>query len=399
MGRTSVDGDGRDRRPRFLAGGGDVLLLSMRRVHGLVAFCAAYEFEDVTRDVTGADQLEPVDIDGIELARRTYKAVRKGVGSRALAGLLSYRPPSVRLTRDYELFFPVFNHPFELFGLSTVTGWRDRCRTKACFVNELWVRELPDYLLELLSGFDHVFVGTQNSAAEVARITGRPCTYLPLAADVLRFAPPALESGRPIDVCNIGRRSEVTHEALVGLARERRIFYYYDTVAASGDGRRQITFRVGNPGEHRLLLASLLQRTRFFVAYRARINEPEFTNGLDEISGRFYEGIAAGALIVGEPPRCEEFRRQFDWPDVVMDLPFHSPDVADRLASLSADPERLGRARAQNVRNAASRHDWLNRLEVVFQKTGVDPTPGMVERRARLASLGDSIGPGVSPGR
>src|SRR5262249_17784813 len=160
--------------------------------------------------------------------------------------------------------------------------------------------------------FDHVFLGTRHAADDVARIVGRPCSYLPLAVDVLRFSPLPETPPRGIDVCNIGRRSPVTHEALLGLARNRRIFYYYDTVAATGAGARQRRSHVEDAAAPRLPLASLLQRSRYFIANRGRVNEPEHTRGRDEISGRFYEGAAAGTVMLGEPPRTDEFARQFD---------------------------------------------------------------------------------------
>jgi hypothetical protein len=208
-----------------------------------------------------------------------------------------------------------------------------------------------------------------------------------MAADVLRFSPHPSPPPRAIDVCNIGRRSPVTHAALTQLARERRLFYYYDTVRASGKRGKQMTFSVNNASEHRLLLASLLQRSRYYVANRARINEPENAPGKEEISARFYEGLAAGAVLIGEPPRSEEFRRQFDWPDAVVHLPFDSPDVGDVLARLDSDPDRIDRIRGQNVHHASLRHDWLHRLQTVFEATRLQATSGMRLRGERLADL------------
>jgi hypothetical protein len=228
--------------------------------------------------------------------------------------------------------------------------------------------------------------------ADVGRISGRPCSYLPLAADVLRFAPVSGEAPRPIDVCNIGRRSPVTHAALLELAKQRSIFYFYDTVAASGDDRRQRTFRVDEPAEHRLLLASLLQRSRYYIANRARVNEPEFTQGRDEISGRFYEGAAAGAVLLGEPPRSEEFQRQFDWPDALTPLPFDSPDVADLLADLDRDPARLAGIRRDNVRHAAARHDWAHRIRDAYQLVDLPLPEPLLVRQARLEALANEVG-------
>src|SRR5207248_4288889 len=133
--------------------------------------------------------------------------------------------------------------------------------------------------------------------------------------DVLRFAPASPDDPRPIEVCNIGRRSPVTHHALLEHTDRRRTFYYYDTVAASGLDLKHRTFRVDSPHEHRRMLATILRHSQYFIANRSYVNRPEFTAGREEISSRFYEGAAAGTVMMGEAPRAEEFARQFDWPD------------------------------------------------------------------------------------
>jgi hypothetical protein len=372
---------------RLVPGGGGVLLLSMRRLSRLVAFCQHYELEDVVAEVTGADRVEVGARGALERSRRAYRLARFGTRSRRIARALAPLPGAVRLERDYELFFPVFNNAYELYALNAVEGWRQRSRKAACFVSEIWRQELPGYLVELLAPFDHVFVGVRHPVEEVARIAGRPCTYLPLAADVLRFAPPPDAAERPIDVCNIGRRSPVTHAALLERARERPFFYYYDTVAASGAGGKQRTFTVDDAAEHRLLLAGLLRRSRYFIANRGRVNEPEFTRGRDEVSGRFYEGAAAGTVMLGEAPRTDEFARQFDWPDAVIPLPFDSPDVGRILDGLDQDPGRLAAIRRDNVAQSALRHDWGRRLRAVYDTLGLAPTRGMLEREQRLDAL------------
>jgi hypothetical protein len=372
---------------QIVRGGGPVLQLSMRRIHDLVAFCAPYEFEDVVAEVTGADRVEVENAAAIDRVRRVYKLARFGTRSRRLARAVTPSLPVPRLTREYDLFLPVFNHPYELFALAAVPDWRRRCRKAACFISELWAHQLPGYLLELLAEFDHVFLGIRHPVEEVARLVGRPCTYLPLAVDALRFAPLPNPPARAIDVCNIGRRSAVTHAALLRLARERRIFYYYDTVRASGERGKQMTFHVGNAAEHRLLLANVLRRSKYYVANRARVNEPEMTEGKEEISGRFYEGAAAGAVLIGEPPRSEEFRRQFDWQDAVIRLPFDSPEVGAFLQALDAEPARLAGIRAENVRQAALRHDWVYRLRTVLDTLGLKPGEAMLAREEKLRAL------------
>jgi hypothetical protein len=376
----------------FIPGsGGRVLLLSMRRLSTLAAYCGQYEFEDVVTAVTGADRVEADDTRALEFSRRAYKLLRVGSRSRRLARAWAPGPSTVRLAQDYDLFFPIFNNPHELYALATVPDWRRRCRLAACFINEIWAHLWPTELLELLTDFDHVFLGSRPCAEQVQRSVGRPCSYLPLATDVLRFAPLPPPPPRMIDVCNIGRRSPVTHEALMTLARERRIFYYYDTIAASGAGLKQRTFHVDSAAEHRLLLAGLLQRSQYFIANRSRVNEADLAVQ-EVISSRFYEGAAAGTVVLGEAPRSEDFAQQFNWRDAVIPLPFDSPDIERILAELNTDPQRVERARSENIRQSALRHDWSHRFQTVLATLGLSPTEALLRRDERLRALAESAG-------
>ena len=181
-----------------------VLLLSQRRIADLVAFCIAYEFEDTFAAVTDARRIDVTDLSGLEFSRRAYKLARLASGSPGVARRLAPYPRSkVVLENDFELFFPVFSHTHELYSLATIPNWRQRCRKAACYITEVWSEMLPEYLLELLSAFDHVFLGSRYSVQDVARITGRPCTYLPLAVDVPRFTPASLDQPRPIYVLSL----------------------------------------------------------------------------------------------------------------------------------------------------------------------------------------------------
>ena len=147
------------------------------------------------------------------------------------------------------------------------------------------------------------------------------------------------------------------------------------------------TFRVDSPHEHRRLLATILKHSRYYIANRSYANEPEFGGGREETSARFYEGAAAGTVMIGEAPRTDEFKRQFEWPDAVIHLPFDSPDIGDILADLDSDPERLRAVRRNNVREAALRHDWLQRIQVVFDVLGLTPSEGMRARAQRLHEI------------
>jgi hypothetical protein len=365
-----------------------VLLLSQRRIFNLVAFCLSYEFEDVFAAVTGAERIDATGQSSLEFGRRVYKHLRLASGSAKLAHQLTpYPRDKVMLERDYELFFPIFSNAYQLYGLKMIPNWRERCHKAACFITEIWAGDIPEYLLELLSEFDHIFLGLRHSVTDVARISGRPCSYLPLASDVLRFAPASVGEPRPIQVCHIGRRSQITHHALLKEAERPGSFYYYDTAAASGSDLKDRTFRVDSPRDHRIMLATILKHSRYFIANRSHVNNPEFTAGRDEISARFYEGAAAGTVMIGEAPRSEEFKKQFDWPDAAIHIPFDCPEVGRILADLNSNYERLNEIRRENVRESAVRHDWLHRIRVVFDVLGLAPTEKMQARARQLEKI------------
>ena len=91
--------------------------------------------------------------------------------------------------------------------------------------------------------------------------------------------------------------------------------------------------------------------------------------------------------MIGEAPRTEEFKQQFDWPDAVIHVPFDSPDIGRILADLNGDPERLRAVRRNNVREAAQRHDCLHRIHVVFDILGLPPTEKMQARAKQLEQI------------
>jgi hypothetical protein len=366
----------------------NALLLSLRNVEDLVAYCAQYEFEDVVRSVFDADMAAPDGLKGLELSRKAYKLARYVTGSRRVADSVAPRFTAQHLKKEYDLFLPIFSHVHQLYALTCIPDWRKRCRKAACFIAEAWDHLLPGYLLELLSEFDHVFVNAQHAIGTISRLIGRPCTYMPQAVDVLRFTPCPDPPARSIDVCNIGRRSRVTHEKLLDAAQEGRIFYYFDTIKPSA---KEVTFRVSSGPEHRFMLASLLKRSRYFIANRARANRPDMTRGRDEIAGRFFEGAAAGAIILGDPPNTDGFLERFDWPDAVIPMPFDNPDILGRIEELDADPARQTRIRNANMANALLRHDWVHRLRTIVNTLGIAPPERMLAREARLRSLAEGI--------
>jgi hypothetical protein len=377
--------------------------LSVREIKTLVGYSSLYEFEDIIQSVGGANLLKVKanDYQALENSRKAYKAVRKVTKSRRFGDFISQHFISdcrFQLQKNHTLFIPTFNNLFELFALKSVAEWRDRSRYAACYINEVWEDWLQDkdceYLIELLKDFDHIFVGLYHGVELLSELTGKPCTYLPIGVDALKFCPnPKQKHPRNIDICNIGRRSDITHRALLEMASQEDLFYYYDTISTGGvvNAAKQTTFNVKNPAEHRLLLSNLLKRSRYFIANRAFVNDPERTRGNYEIPSRFFEGAAAGTVMIGDAPNTEVFKEYFGWEDSVIRVAFDAPQIAEVIAELDAQPERVADIRRNNAINALLKHDWLHRLQAIYTTFDLPPSAEMMQRSAQISELVDQI--------
>lgn len=356
-----------------------VAVISRRAVDQKVWHASQFEMEDVVLDVDDAVLVTPSAVGGGTARRLLHGAVNRAgrpVG-RARRGLMGPPGPPV----DVDLAFALVADANELGILPHVRPQLERAGARVAWIVELWRPQLPavkDYLRQL-RGFDHVFLFNRDALPEVAEITGAPCTYLPTAVDALRFAPPGPDApARTVDVVSYGRRLPGTHAPLLAAAQEGRLFYHYDTVRGAFD----VTGHV----EHRAALAALLQRARYGVVYQNN-DEPgrvARTGGEESLTNRYFETLAAGAVMLGSAPDVADFAAAFDWPDAVVPLPAPAPAVLDVIAELDADPARLDRARRAAVTASLRRHDWAHRWQAVLDAVGMAPHARLRDRLARL---------------
>jgi hypothetical protein len=134
------------------------------------------------------------------------------------------------------------------------------------------------------------------------------------------------------------------------------------------------------------MLASQARRSRFFVAYPAKFGDGE-NRGLSEVGARYYEGTAAGAVLLGQAPTAPAFARDFPWPDAVIEPRADGGDVRDLVPALLARSEALERASVRNAVNALRRHDWSHRWKALLGLAGLAPRPALEARLAGLEAL------------
>lgn len=373
-----------------------VLCVSNRDIAPVISRCLRYEFEDLIAvmdavDVIApADTPDPADADTSvqnafrtlwRLAAKTHR--RLSVKLEGMLPITGLRRLPAGLTRNYELLFVSTQSALELYNLSPCAMWRSTARVSMCYVEELYAADVPRLgnLLNILKRFDHVLVGNRETVEPLASATGRPCHYVAHSVDTLKFCPYPGAPKRVIDFYAMGSHPPETHKALLRIADAGDWYYMYDTV-----GNVPVSH-----AEHRSRLADMIKRSRFFLVNAGRLYNPERTGGQQVLGLRFFEGAAAGAVLIGDAPRNASFNECFGWQDAVIPLPIDSGDVADVVAELEADPSRLERISKTNVVNSLRLHDHLYRWGQILSIAGLKETSAMECRRRELEELAASI--------
>ena len=368
-----------------------VLTWSLRNIQNFVYNSCLFEFEDIISEVDSADIFAPPQYNLFN--RVINKAVASKPRLMKPLPLTSVNPyvKSEKLQKDYDIYFVTLDFPWYVSSLNLLKGWRKQCEFAVCYIIEIWDEDLPKMtgFMDFFNQFDLICLGTHNALEKIQGMTDTPCMYLPPGIDTLKFYPNFSEkSRRPIDVCSLGRRSSVTHSALADKAAKEDFFYYHELTTGS-------VLRVEDHQAHRTLIANLLKNSRYYITNYAKANLPKLTASAHEIGYRFFEGAAAGNIMIGAPPKGDLFRQYFDWEDAVIPISFNEPNIGAILDEIDATPGYVERIRARNVMNSLLKHDWVYRWEQVLQKLGLPSSQGIENRKQRLTEMALALEPKV----
>lgn len=360
-----------------------ILMFSQRNIYNYHFTCASYEFEDLICQIDRVELLSPSPSKWFKYGDRIANRLAVNYAVALNPGI-----PKIRIKENYDLFFAICQFPKDLINVDTIEGWKDNCRVSICWLNEIYATDVykDRYYLKILSKFDYVILNCSQSVNAVNEVIGGKSFYSPFGIDAILFCPYPEPPQRLIDVYSIGRRSDETHNSLLRMVKEKRIFYIYDTI----DGKKVL-----NSNQHRLLYANTAKRTKYFVVNPGKIDCPDETGGQSEIGYRFFEGAASGTIMIGEYPKNEEFKKNFNWPDVVIHLPFGSDNVDMVIDELGKQPERQDTIRTTNVAQSLLRHDWVYRWETVLKTAGLEPCPQLLERKKMLENLSKIVDKGI----
>nr|WP_282569318.1 glycosyltransferase [Aliiroseovarius sp. S1339] len=136
---------------------------------------------------------------------------------------------------------------------------------------------------------------------------------------------------------------------------------------------------------HRDNYIGQLKRAKYFCSYIAKVERTQERGQQVEFGLRYLEGLAAGAIVLGNLIDSDAFREHIGWQDAVIDAPYDCPQIGDIITKLNEDPARCAAIRARNMTECLTRHDHLHRWEKVLELAGLTPHPKLEDRRAALA--------------
>ncbi len=210
-----------------------------------------------------------------------------------------------------------------------------------------------------------LFVGIREARDALAiEQPGLKVHWLPYAANGDVFRDQGLE--RDVFAYWMGRRSEGLDRALAAYCAERGLEYRTDR--ATGDD-----------------LARLVARARYFVVTPPDLTSVERTGGFSPLALRYFEGLAAGARLLGVLPRSGEYEDLLPL-DAVVQV---APDGHDLAAALDRGVSDEAIERAQALVHAE--HRWEHRADVIYDVLTGDPDrpePSPPERRRPAVGAG-----------
>ncbi|MGH1506386.1 MAG: glycosyltransferase family protein [Acidimicrobiales bacterium] len=349
------------------------LVLSFRNLHRSPAFSALYEFEDLAVELLGADLVtvrRSIKDRRVSLSRTAYQVGRSlGVGER-VADRMALAPGRLPVRQDYDLVICVLTNFYDLYPLHQVGDWDRWDVPRVCFVSEPWPSNLRlrSARLEPLRGFTRWYSGLECGVAPLREMTRSDVDYLPLAVDTDRFrGDPA--SPRPIRYLNIGRRNADAHARL--LAESEDSWYWFDSLSGG---------LVDTPAEHRDSLARLYRRASFSITNVAKFDQSQVTGGRREVPGRFFEALAAGAVLLGTAPRSG-----LPGAELIVEAGEDGHEYASIVAGLEQDEQGLVDRRRRGIELAARHHDWSDRIGRILDDLDLARPAALQERLSRLA--------------
>jgi hypothetical protein len=338
-----------------------------------------YEFEDIICEIDSVEVFAPIPGKWFPIRNRIANIASNNFNIILNPGLLKKN-----IDNKYDVFIAVCALPKDLLNANVYDSWRNCSKISVCLIDELWVKQFPKHkpYWKLLSKFDIVMLYYSESVEKVSEAIGKQCYFIPPGIDTIKFSPYPKYPDRVIDIYCIGRKSTKTHNKIMSMVREDKLFYVYDSIA----GGMAINLK-----EHRMLISNMAKRSKYFVVNPGLIDKTEIRGDQWEMGNRYFEGAASGCVLIGEPGRNVEFSKNFNWPDAVINMPYNSENIDTIINDLNSQPNRINDIRRNNLLQSLKRHDWVYRWKEILKIAKITPLLKLYEREKKLQRISSHL--------
>ncbi|NNE19575.1 MAG: glycosyltransferase family 1 protein [Myxococcales bacterium] len=361
----------------------NLAILSQRGLSAHVSRCCGYEFEDALRSTFPGTTL---------YAPRPHSSIRTGLKIKArfahpgsFGGAFD-NAFAIEQVDEHEVLLAVMGDVRDLALLGAMRDWRRKSRYAICWLHELWIEEIPRLrgMLRALEQFDLVICSLYYTAEKLREELKSPdVMYLPPGVDTLAFAPVLEPSLRPIDITNLGAIADATHKSLFEHVKQTDGFYFFDTEKGAREARSH--------SEHRFRYANILKRSKYFLCHFAKIKH-QGPGGQLEFGLRYFEGLAAGCVVLGSRKSTPDFDMFLGWEDCVIEMPFDCPNASEIVRSLDQEANRLREISARNVRRSLEGNDHAHRWKTIVDRLGLPENYHMSRRHEEVVRKLNAFG-------
>jgi hypothetical protein len=256
----------------------------------------------------------------------------------------------LRGARSADTFFwmQVASRPeIPLLAASLLGGFARR----SAFVVDPWrVSHTKIGVFAVLQRLNPCFIPIREGYLELkTRFPSARFEWLPFGVDTDVFD--AQPGERQIFCYSMGRRYEPLHQALIRYCLDRGLEYVY-----TSDGE------VHDPKE----LGRMVGRSRYFLVTPPNLPSPARTQGYSPLVQRYFEGLSAGARLIGVLPGSGEYEMLLPL-EAILQV---APDGSDLAAKLDADRQNpdVGPAVERARMFVRESHSYAKRAEQIYDR-------------------------------
>ena len=218
---------------------------------------------------------------------------------------------------------------------------------RANFVIDAWKPVVSKIgMAATIERLDPCFIAYLEATRELKlRFSLAKFVWLPHAGNTDIFYP--RKEGKPNFAFYMGRRHDPLHQALLKYCEARGLKYFYSDRFLFGEE-----------------LGRAASSAQYFVASPREVVDPKTNTAYSPLSPRYFEGLAAGARLIGAMPTSGEYHALLPT-DALCEVSLDGSDLADRLDRDRQNPDnqRAVDAAATLVRE---HHSWRRRGQQIY---------------------------------